>query len=1010
MAKPPNMRAEMISPDVISLIRKFSKGRRNSIRGAISQYQTYGLTNQIVDLIRNNRDPEDMAVAARLLEGAHGLKLKKAQGFRQKELWCTYSSVDRGLELETAYACGFLNSWPELTEKAAGTIAFLSELDQCDDEDACNAVKVCAEEWGASRYLCYKIAFIKSKVGAMASELRSLRDADDILGHEESPALQYSALENLKSSISIFSVARRHTNTLRQRVGKNFRRSHSLNNLVATPVSTDDAAAFLHRSVETTLLDTVHALWVLKNLEDRFPSFKSALEEHLDEKLLLALEKSRAQVASTQAPRLIKEPTGHADREKVDYEQENSLTIYRESAAFLEHSALCRFRNDVDRVIGVRLVASLQPNILKWTGASFDDVEVLRRNNNQFCLNLHEKKDVRLDTFYRTYLFLRFIQDPVNLSYMREGDIKFLFNNTMGLDALLTERELQTMHLNASEKIAPLVSVLALALHRGRSSDPDVDFEYRLMLESYISENFSGDIPSFIKSLLSDSPQIASYLATSLSEATLQKMYQLVQSPQQASSIRKDILSSIGFSLNRIEYIIEAEAIETRGKVDSLRKYFDTSRMFVDSISMQNWLEANPSAYTQQYKELLPKLVTRLAAIASIRDDETGETKSIPIVQVSTSVDHLVQQISKEAFGEFCTNAEFGIESYLGRRIRHNTLHGVMIDPVESILDQQVFQPVIAGTRFGSALKQWQNFYRSYIERMRKEFLQFHSDNKPNALFSSVLDISDSATRRSVSELSETLKVSGAEMLPDLIISFCWRQIAPQLEIASRKIKVGMAGDVKNNLDATLSKFRGPEEQRVISELNDAVDGVFSKVASWFRVPETGFVSATIGALCNIIDIEFGREESPTVVTGCALDTEYYGISVHRLYDCLAVLIQNAIKHGEIFGRITVHANTHEIPNTNLHEVCVSVTSFVDDEEVDSCVARIQNAIDSTETGKDMVTEGYSGLKKLKYITKLNEGRHTVELTSVGNEVELRFTLRVEVAERQGVDEKSSID
>ena len=253
------------------------------------------------------------------------------------------------------------------------------------------------------------------------------------------------------------------------------------------------------------------------------------------------------------------------------------------------------------------------------------------------------------------------------------------------------------MHLNASDDTKPLISVLALALYRGRSSDPDIDFDYRLKLERYIRDNFDGNIPAFLESLTEETPQVAKYIATSLDEATLEKMYSLVTTAHEGSLIRRDILNVIGSALNEIEYIVEAEAIETRNKVAQLRKYFDSSRMFVDSVVMRDWLEANPSAYTQQYKELLPKLVARLTAIASVTDTKTGETKSIQVVQISSTVDQLVRQITEEAFREFCLNNEFGIESYLGRRIRHNTLHGVMINPIDAVLNNPLYRPVIAG-------------------------------------------------------------------------------------------------------------------------------------------------------------------------------------------------------------------------------------------------------------------------------------------------------------------------
>jgi hypothetical protein len=76
--------------------------------------------------------------------------------------------------------------------------------------------------------------------------------------------------------------------------------------------------------------------------------------------------------------------------------------------------------------------------------------------------------------------------------------------------------------------------------------------------------------------------------------------------------------------------------------------------------------------------------------------------------------------------------------------------------------------------------------------------------------------------------------------------------------------------------------------------------------------------------------------------------------------------------------------------------------------EVPAKIERIRNALEAAETGRDMVTEGYSGLKKLKYITRINEGSHTVELNNVGNNLELIFRLRAEVATNGEEDEARS--
>ena len=82
----------------------------------------------------------------------------------------------------------------------------------------------------------------------------------------------------------------------------------------------------------------------------------------------------------------------------------------------------------------------------------------------------------------------------------------------MRLEMLLLEFELKTMHLNASDEARAIISVLALSLYRSKSSDPDIDFDFRENLEDYIIQNFEGSIPDFIENLAPRSPQVANYI------------------------------------------------------------------------------------------------------------------------------------------------------------------------------------------------------------------------------------------------------------------------------------------------------------------------------------------------------------------------------------------------------------------------------------------------------------------------------------------------------------------
>lgn len=974
-----------ITPIVARTIKRFSKNRRNAVRGAVAEARRGDLGSEKIDAFRNNVAETDMLAAAIILESPGGLRNRSVNGLVQHDLTMTHHLKANTANLEATYACGFLNAWKKEATEAISTIADLSRLTQVPPKDVVGPLRKAVEKWGASNYIARKMAYIKEFIDFDEIDQCAIEEIDGILGHRKSPAIQYATLDYIKERVSLFTIARRHTNIMADLVKNDLRRCHGLNNLVATPICHEDCAGFLLRAVESSLVDTALSFLILMNLRERFPDIVQTIKRHLAPEIHIHLLNQLQEIASAETPNLLGVVEGTAHFE------DRSLSLYRRSAIFLEYPQLCFYRNDIDRVIGHRLIAPIIPNITSWHSESFYSPETLRRSDDIFDISLHNSSSVKIDTFYRTYLFLRFIQDQRNLAMLTGDDIQYVFDNTMRLEILLLERELKTMHINASDEARALISVLALALYRSKSSDPDVDFDFRAQLENFILMNFAGNIASFIDQLAPSSPEVANYIATSLDEVTLQKMYSIISSPLAAENARREILTSVGVHLNKIEYIIEAEAIETRSKVAKLKDYFDASRMFVDSMAMIKWLSSNPSAYIEQYKELLPKITARFST--SVID----ETK-IAVFEIMSTDRYIVEQMAGSAFREFCINNEFGIESYLGRRIRHNTLQGVMTKIVDAVLQRPEYHHIIAGTPFGNALRTWENNYKIFIERIRREFLQFRSESKPNALFNSEIDLGDPATRGNLQQLVYTVLLSGPEMLDEMIISFCWRQIAPQLETASRHIRVKMAQEITQSLDQTLQRFNGPEEQKIKSALADGITSVFAQVASWFNVPQTGFVPASISEICNIIDIEHGRSASSTIVAGDRLSTKYYGISVHRLYDCLAVLLQNAFKHGKRGSDVTVKMTSSPIEATNLHILDVSVRSILSEIEAVYCITRVEAAITSSETGRDMVTEGYSGLKKVKFITRLNEGTSTVSYKITGEAIEISFRMKAEVA------------
>jgi hypothetical protein len=188
------------------------------------------------------------------------------------------------------------------------------------------------------------------------------------------------------------------------------------------------------------------------------------------------------------------------------------------------------------------------------------------------------------------------------------------------------------------------------------------------------------------------------------------------------------------------------------------------------------------------------------------------------------------------------------------------------------------------------------------------------------------------------------------------------------------------------------------------SELHEAINEVFKKIADWFQVPQTGFVSATIRNLCQIILIELNRENAVEFL-GDSLDTKYTGISVHRLYDCLVVLLKNAHMHGDKDTPILVDVYANKVDMESvLDVVSIDITSTTMEDEYFESKTRVLSAVDSTEAGIDMVTEGYTGIKKVKFITRASEGRHTLrcDFNDTEGQLKLGFTMHMETASDSG--------
>lgn len=959
-------------PQTHKLIARIkSTKKRNLLRGHSSKSR---FTEYDIEEIRSNNTTHDIKIIGALLKGPHNVTNEDKKKKKSSDLYNIITIPPLDWKKEACYTAGYINSTIVDALEILNFIKTLSRLDLTNPAEALENLLDLSKKYGASNFLSYKLAYLRSARDIPTTSLSTLTNIEDEICHKDSAGMHFSALENISPKISLFQIAQRRVSASIGKISGDFRKTIALSNFVPTPLNEKDCASFLLRASESCLVDTIYSVLIIFNLDNRLKTVRQELEKNLSDEFLEKLLTTIQFISCNTPENIITEHYISQNEEGLP-----TLNLYRASAAFLEHPKYTKYRNELDRVIGVRLLSEIANTDISTISSPLDDKSSLLIPDGD---PIDDFFPTRMDTFYRTFLFLRLINNRLNLINLSKNDIKYIFENTIELEMLLSEDEMRALHVTAPHETKSLVAVLALALFRKKSVDPDIDFEFRSDFILHVNEKHNGSIVDFITHLLDDSPQIAGYIVRSLDEVTLEKMYSLVKNASQASEIRCDILRTVGQKLNKIEYIIEADGITTRSKVAKLQQYFDSSRMYVDSISMKKWLDSNPTVSTEQYRSLFPSIEAR---------SESG----ILVLHISDQSEYLISQIAKDAFEQFCLNTEFGIQSYLGRRIRHNTLDGVTTETVDAVLRKQEFQSITSSSSMRRTVESWLNTYKSIIDKLRRDNLQFKS---AGSLFNATLDLEDSTTKENIRKLTTTLKTTGtSELLNDLIIAFCWRQITPQLENAARFIKTTLLKEANASIDKSFSSH-GAIEGQMKAELHEAVNEVFRKVADWFQVPQTGFISASVRDLCQIILIELNRHNCVDF-SGDAVNTKYTGISVHRLYDCLAVLLQNANKHGEDNTRILVDAGANNREQGSILEVVsVSIKSTVSDEQYTESKDRILSAIASEEAGTDMVTEGYTGIKKVKFITRTCESAHTVRCNfdDKTRELDLGFRMHME--------------
>ncbi|QQN65353.1 hypothetical protein JIR23_06105 [Bradyrhizobium diazoefficiens] len=950
-----------------------------------------------MNALRKTASPRDLALSIEILLGRFG-----AFGFANLER--DYSSLLRvhsldrvSIDSEVAFVAGHLNGWKEEVCRIIEAIRAFAAIPTSSASDSMQALATFIEVYGASSYGVRKVAYLMARFPDDATLQEPFQRIASKVAQSKNPAPYFIAMELVDEDFAYFpGVSTRVQLHQKQKlVDDDYRKLLALHDLVPAPLSRADLGGLLRKSHSMSLIDEIVGVISALTFGDRWEDVRALLLNLLDSSIIQSL------TAFADTPfdaRALYNDVSAADADMV---------YYQRSFAFTEFSDCAHYRAYVDAILAPRFLPSSPPTI-ESAFTSRDPLSI--RDLTKALRGFRNPRDFTkaqcCGSFLRTVQFITFLQNNRNTGGFTQHEMRFICEHTVGLEFLLTEAELERLYASSDDASKPLVTVLALALHKARSRDEDVDFKFRFALCQTVNAQFRGSLEAFIEWLLNSTPQIASYLLKILDRQTLQKLYWLVKSADEADTTRQALLRAVGKKRNSIAYFVEADAIEAQRQVAKLRKYFDDSRLYVDGIAMQEWLVANPSTYAQQYIKMIEHNLSVPARSAKIEHGQlvTTGTINIPAAQ---AFDYVLMEVARVAYEQFCTNRQFGIESYLGRRIRHNTLTGMMRGGVEDLIERSSYRILKFDDRFVAANRAWIESYQRLIEHLRRDLLQFRNDTKPHGIFSSSLK-GDENTFLGLATLSGTMTaVPSIEFMNELLIRFCWQEINPQLQTAAKLISVDLVKRAYNDIEEHLGHFADDLQGQYRGQLRDAVHERFTRLASWFRQPEDGFVSATTRQLGDLI---FQEAHGGSLINDRTIDWQgdaseivIDGLSVHRMYDCLFVLLRNALKYGAAEAPIAICVDQTTTSLERLSQLRVSVTSlFGDVSERAIHERRLEDNFSSDNAEEAMVVEGYSGIKKLRYITRSSEGAATAAYNINGDRCTVSFLLTVELAKANG--------
>ncbi len=632
------------------------------------------------------------------------------------------------------------------------------------------------------------------------------------------------------------------------------------------------------------------------------------------------------------------------------------LYMFRAAPAFLEYRAFRHIRYALEPLYDLPNEADANKPAHQFTASFFEGVERiddLVPPDKNVTVAIPDKFDRATAGLLTRSCAIAWVcgRDP-DFSRISTEDMALLMGQTFEVDRLVSTFLLRRAVASATN---PFVKLILQTLLRAHSTATRDNFNFKDLFQRYVRENHHGDILEFMDRMRSLNTTIIHYFVNLLDETMLSQMAFLMESSETIYETRARLLE--WFSDISDDGLTRSKARQLRldRKIAAVRGAINETRLNIDSVRFRQWIEQNKLT---DFSDFIRQSTPNLPPITDLTDRSKSGTQFLAAHREPTKLALLALT---QCYEEFCRNPDYGIASFLGRRVRHGTLRGTLLN---GLPDPDKFElPASSIAQYEA----WSKDFSSSIDALAARlYFRGKSTHKDGLLGSDV----DAEQKWQVCLVcltrifDQAQQDHGVLFVPLLIEQFCW--LVFEIELAKVQTSIGEARTKWGTLKL---RYQANDDASIAFEkaTNIAVSDQFNIVISWFRKPPN---ISPVAEFAHVIQVavQEAKDEYPAFAPAIDCigesDLQLSGATYYVVYDALTIAVRNAAKHGPYPGTLTIGAHVKDAGAAKILDIVI-ICALKPEDDVCAVLARVEEAGQAGAVDADIV-EGLSGIRKLK--------------------------------------------